>query len=209
MANTRVIAIVTDDGKFELDVNPKELSVSQGSRDKTVDLLNIGEFNVQGNRGLVRVAVSTFLPDAGSHFNRSGTAPENIILSLKKSKNGKRPVQLIISGTDVNAKFTISSMGETYKEGQQDIYVDWSFVESRDLNTQPVASWVRRYTETGICSRGTSREVPKAITAVAGDSLWDIARRVFDDGSRWKEIAQANGMDRDRLDGGERLTIPG
>ena len=206
--NTRVIAVVTDDGRFELDVNPKELSVTQDSKDKTIDLLNVGEFNVQGNRGLIQVAIATFLPAADSPFNRSGTAPETIIMALKKAKNGKRPVRLIISGTDVNTRFTISSVTDTYREGSRDPQVSWSFTESRDLNTQPVASWVRRYTETGICERNTLSSIPKSVTAKAGDSLWDMAKRYYDDGSRWEEIAAANGMAEDRLSGGERLVIP-
>lgn len=206
--NTRTIAVITDDGRFELDVNPKEISATQDSKDKTIDLLNVGEFNVQGNRGLIRVSLSTFLPAAESPFNKSGTDPETIILSIKKAKNGKRPVQLIITGSDVNARFTVASTSETYKEGQADVYVSWSFVESRDLNTQPVASWVRRYTQTGICSRGPAREIPKTICAVAGDTLWDIARRYYDDGSRWGQIAAANGLTSDRLLGGERLVLP-
>lgn len=209
MGNTRTILIVTDDGRFELAVNPRELSVTQDSKDKTIDLLNVGELNVPGNRGLIKVSISTFLPDGSSHFNRAGIAPESMILVLKKAKNGKRPVRIIISGTDVNTQFTISSMADTYKEGQQDIYVAWSFIESRDLNTQPVASWVKRYTETEICARNTANSVPKTVVAVAGDSLWNMARRFYDDGERWKDIAAANGLTEDNLSGGERLVIPG
>ena len=208
MSNTRVIAVVTDDGRFELDVNPQELSVTQDSKDKTIDLLNVGEFNVQGNRGLIRIALATFLPDTGSHFNRSGVAPETMVMAIKKAKNGKRPVRIIVSGTDINTRFTVSSTAETYREGDRDIHVDWSFVESRDLNTQPVASWVRRYTETGICERNTGNNIPKSVTAKAGESLWDMAKRYYDDGSRWEEIAVANGLSEDRLQGGERLVIP-
>lgn len=86
--------------------------------------------------------------------------------------------------------------------------MSWSFVENRDLNTQPVASWVKRYTETGICERNTKASIPKTVIAKAGDSLWNLACRYYGDGSRWKEIAAANGMTEDDLTGGERLVIP-
>lgn len=207
MRKTRTIAIITDSGQYELAVNPAELTVTQDSKDKTIDLLNVGEFNVPGNRGLIKISLATFLPDAGSPFYQ-GQAPENIILALKKAKNGRKRVRIIISGTDVNTLFTISSMGETYKEGQADIYVSWAFTESRELNTQQVASWVKRYTETGLCHRNTAGRVPKIITALAGDSLWNLARRFYDDGSRWKDIAAANGMDEDKVSAGMRLVIP-
>ena len=82
------------------------------------------------------------------------------------------------------------------------------FVESRELNTQQVASWVRRYTQTGLCIRNTSNSIPKAVTALSGDTLWDMARRYYDDGERWRDIAAANGMSEDRLTAGMRLQIP-
>ena len=141
MGKTRSVMLETDDGRWELPVNPKEISVTQDSKDKTIDLLNVGEFNVPGNRGLIKISLSTFLPDSSSPFYK-GVDPEQIISSVKKAKNGKRPIRIIISGSDVNAQFTVSSATETYKEGQTDIYVSWSFVENRDLNTQPVASWL-------------------------------------------------------------------
>lgn len=207
MGNIRTIMIITDDGRWELAVNPRELSVTQDSRDKTIDLLNVGEFNVPGNRGLIKISISTFLPDTGSHFS-TGDSPESIVLSLKKAKNGKRPVRIIISGTDVNTQFTVSSTTETYKEGQQDIYVAWNFIESRNLNTQPVASWVKRYTQTDICVRNTPNSIPKTVVALAGDTLWNLSHKFYGDGSRWKDIAAANGLTEDRLTGGERLVIP-
>jgi len=207
MRKTRTIAISMDGGQYELAVNPSELRVTQESKDRTIDLLNVGEVNVPGNRGLIKVTVATFLPDTGSPFN-SGYAPESLVMALKKAKNGKKTVRIIISGTDVNTLFTVSSMDEIYKEGQADVYVSWAFVESRELNTQQVASWVRRYTETGLCIRNTSNSIPKAVTALSGDTLWNMARRYYDDGDRWKDIAAANGMSEDKLSAGMRLQIP-
>ena len=72
-----------------------------------------------------------------------------------------------------------------------------------------VASWVRRYTDTGLCHRNTANTVPKAVTAQQDDTLWSLARRYYDDGSRWKEIADANGLSGDKVSAGVRLVIPG
>ena len=41
-----------------------------------------------------------------------------------------------------------------------------------------------------------------------GDTLWNLARRYYDDGSRWKDIAMANDMYEDNLLPGTRLIIP-
>lgn len=207
MRKTRTVLLVTGDGQFELSVNPPEISVTQDNKDKTIDLLNVGEINVPGMRGLIKVSLATFLPDSNSPFY-TGVAPEQIVQAVKKAKNGQKAIRIIISGSDVNTQFNISSMNEIYKEGQGDIYISWSFVELRDLNTGQVASFVRRYTDTGLCTRRTTRSVPKAITVQNGDTLWNLARRYYDDGSRWKDIALANDMYEDNLLPGTRLIIP-
>lgn len=207
MRKTRTVLLVTGDGQFELSVNPPEISVTQDNKDKTIDLLNVGEINVPGMRGLIKVSLATFLPDSNSPFF-TGTAPEQIVQAIKKAKNGQKAIRIIISGSDVNTQFNVSSMNEIYKEGQGDIYISWTFVELRDLNTGQVASFVRRYTDTGLCTRRTTRSVPKAITVQNGDTLWNLARRYYDDGSRWKDIALANDMYEDNLLPGTRLIIP-
>lgn len=208
MRKTRSVLIITEGSQYELAVNPREISITQDSKDKTIDLLNVGEVNVPGNRGLIKVTLATFLPDRDSPFY-TGHAPETIVQAVKKAKNGKKTLRIIISGTDVNTLFTVSSMNETYKEGQADIYISWSFVESRDLNTGQVASWVRRYTDTGLCSRNTGNAVPKVVTVMQNDSLWSLARRYYDDGSRWKDIADINGLTEDQVSAGMRLVMPG
>ncbi len=208
MGKTRSVLIITDGSQFELAVNPREISVTQDSKDKTIDLLNVGEVNVPGNRGLMKVALATFLPDQDSPFY-TGNAPETIVQAVKKAKNGKKALRIIISGTDVNTLFTVSAMNETYKEGQADIYISWSFVEVRDLNTGQVASWVKRYTDTGLCRRNTGNVIPKAVTVMQNDSLWGLARRYYDDGSMWKDIADANGLSEDQISAGMRLVMPG
>lgn len=207
MRKTRTVLLVTGDGQFELAVNPPEISVTQDNKDKTIDLLNVGEINVPGMRGLIKVSLATFLPDSNSPFY-TGVAPEQIVQAVKKAKNGQKAIRIIISGSDVNTQFNVSSMNEIYKEGQGDIYISWSFVELRDLNTGQVASFVRRYTDTGLCTRRTTRSVPKAVTVQDGDTLWNLARRYYDDGSRWKDIALANDMYEDNLLPGTRLIIP-
>lgn len=209
--NTRSVLLVTDDGSFTLDVNPKEISVTQQNKDKTIDLLNVGEVNVKGNRGLIKTSLSTFLPASGSHFNRSGTAPGEIVQAVRKAKNGKRSVRIVISGTDVNAKFSVSNMEEKYVEGQEDIYINWSFTEDRELNMAAIASYTGRYTDTGLSARPEERSTPKSITLKQGDSLWNIACREYGDGSRWKDIATANGITDDevrRLQIGKEIVMP-
>ena len=54
-----------------------------------------------------------------------------------------------------------------------------------------------------------SADVDKAYVVQAGDTLSDIATSAYDDPSKWREIARANGiLDPRRLEPGLTLTIP-
>ena len=46
--------------------------------------------------------------------------------------------------------------------------------------------------ETGVKREG--RQIPNTYTVKKGDSLWKIAKTMLQDGSRYKEIAQKNGI---------------
>ena len=48
----------------------------------------------------------------------------------------------------------------------------------------------------------------KAVIVQSGDTLWGLAKRYYDDGSRWKDIALANDMFEDAPVPGMRLVIP-
>ena len=49
-----------------------------------------------------------------------------------------------------------------------------------------------------------------SVTVKQGDTLWGLAQKHYGDGSRWREIASANGiMDPRTLQIGQAITIPG
>ncbi len=207
--NTRIFSFLVNGSSFQLAVNPKECTVSDSSAVKTVDLLNKGEVGIAGNRKMVRISISnTFLPSPESRFY-NGALPESIVSMMRKAKDGKMPVRIIISDTDINREFLIEKLDCTYKEGQKDIYINWSFSEYRETTVMPVSSLAERYTDTGINQRASDQEVPKKVTVKKGTTLWGLARKYYSDGSRWKEIAEANGgINERKLQIGMELTIP-
>lgn len=210
MANTRVIRFEGNGGSFELPVNPKELSVTQSSGNKTINLLNVGEVAVAGNRGPVKMSVSTFLPASNSPFYKEKN-PEEVITKVKQWKNGKQPLRIIISGTDINTMFLVENMEERYTEGQLDIKINWSFVEYRVLNVPASATtaFTSNVNNEALKERGGGIEIPKKVTVKAGDSLWGFAVRYYQNGGLWKKIAEANGISNpNRIEIGMVLEMP-
>ena len=208
MANTRIISFLAAGSSFQLPVNPKECTITEGRSIKTMELLNVGEIGIAGNRKLLRLSINnTFLPNQDSHFY-NGHDPESIMAVMRKAKDGKLPVRLILSGTDINREFLIEKLDHTYKEGQKDIYISWSFVEYRETTVTTVAS-LPGGTDTGLNQRTSDQEIPKTVTVIKGMTLWALAKKYYGDGARWKEIAQANGVkDERKLQIGTELVIP-
>ncbi len=208
MANTRIFSFQAAGSNFALPVNPKECTITEGGTVKTVELLNTGEVGIAGNRKLLRLSISnTFLPSAGSHFY-TGQDPESILTMMRKAKDGRLPVRIIISGTDINRQFLIEKLDHTYKEGQGDVYIGWSFVEYRETTVTGVAS-LSESTDTGLGQRASDQEIPKAVTVKKGMTLWGLAKKYYGDGTRWKEIAEENGVkDERKLQIGTQLVIP-
>lgn len=207
MVRTRDITFFIKDTFFTLPVNPKELTVTDESKIKTMDLLNIGEIGTAGNRGMLGITVSAFLPASDSSFF-NGTAPETLLADMKMAKDGKKPVRIIISGTDINRQFLAEKLDSTYKEGQKDVYINWTFREYRETTMTSVASLSVRE-DTGLNDRPDTQETPRTVTVKKGTTLWDLARKYYGDGTCWKKIAEANGNINERkLKIGMELVIP-
>ena len=209
MKNTRIISISAMGSQFSLAVNPKEVTVSSGSKLKTLELLNVGDITVAGNRTIDKISISNaFLPSPESPFY-NGTSPETILALMKKCKDAPTPVRIIISGTDVNKQFWIEKMDETYKEGDKDPHVSWSFSEYRQTTVLPVASLANRQTYTGLNQRVSTQQVPRSVVIKKGDTMWDLAKKYYGDPNRWKEIQAANGgVNERKLQIGSTLVIP-
>lgn len=208
MSKTRSVLIATDEGQFELAVNPKQIQVSSENGDKSIELLNIGTVMLPGHRNPVKIAIQTFLPAPGSPFYK-GIPPDSMISMIEKAKNGQKSIRIIISGTNVNHKFIVNSAAASYTEGQNDVQVAWSFTEDRFSSITAVASMSNRYTATGLNQRPDTQETPKSVTVKSGDTLWGFAVKHYGDGTRWQDIARQNGVDDPRkLPVGKVLEIP-
>lgn len=207
--NTRVISISAGGGSFALAVNPKEVTVSSGAKLKTLELLNVGDIEVAGNRTVDKISISNaFLPAPGSPFY-NGLSPDTILALIKKCKDAPSPVRIIISGTDINKQFLVETMEETYVEGDRDPHVSWGFKEYRKTTVLSVASLANRQTYTGLNQRVNTQQIPKSVTVKEGTTMWDLAKKYYGDGARWKEIQAANGgVNERKLQIGSTLVIP-
>ncbi len=83
-------------------------------------------------------------------------------------------------------------------------------------NSAPAPEPAMAYYDTGAATASASRYEPPPVSYSAnsyvvqkGDTLWSIAKRVYNDGRRWRDIQSANpGVQPSRLRVGQQILLP-
>ncbi len=199
---------------FELPINPAEFEFTEPHNNQRITLLNIGEVNLIGHRGLVSGSLSSFFPSSCSPLARyADREPMEYIRLLKKWKSKPQPIRVIISDCDFNLAMSIDSLAYSCREGDRDVYYTLELSEYRFLNVAAVKMESQAKNQiSGLNSRPNTREAPKTVTVVSGDCLWNLAKKFYGDGAQYKKIYEANkaviGSNPSLIKPGQKLVIP-
>lgn len=200
---------------FNLPINPAEFEFTEAHNNQKITLLNIGEVNLIGHRGLVTGSLSSFFPSADSPFARyADREPMEYIRLLKKWKSSTQPIRVIISDCDFNLAMSIDSLSYSHREGDKDVYYTLALSEYRFLNVPAVKveSQAKSQASSGLNTRPNTQAAPKTHTVVKGDTLWGLAKKLYGDGAQYTKIYNANkgtiGSNPDKIKAGQKLVIP-
>lgn len=199
---------------FELPINPAEFEFTEAHGNQKITLLNIGEVNLIGHRGLITGSLASFFPSAASPFSRyADREPLEYIRLLKKWKSSMQPIRVIISDCDFNLAMSIDQLRYGKREGDNDVYYTLELSEYPFLNVPAVKATVQAATPAnGLSERPNTQRVPQSHTVVAGNTLWSIAVRYYGSGAQYNKIYNANkaliGSDPNIIKVGQKLVIP-
>lgn len=191
-----------------LPVTPAEIRTRTESRNKAVYILNFGEMNLAKKPGLQEISFTVLLPGRIYSFVQTEGVfhePEFYLNLFREYKAAGKPVQLIVfrrlaDGTQIfcgNMEVLLEDYTVTEKGGEQgDFWVELCWKEYRgaksiryDMKTEGG--------QTALIEQGQAREsrTPAGTYTVRkGDCLWAIAKRELGDGTRYREIAEKNGI---------------
>lgn len=212
---------------IRLPVNPSELSIKTKSSNKTYELVNLGEINIPRSVPLCDISFKSFLPNNPDYpfvvTKNDFKYPKFYIDKFAEYKTKRKPVSFTIarqsnvSSADfsTNMLVTIEDFEVTEKAGALG---EWNYTihlkeyrefSSKKINIQESPT---QNTQTAIetqSQRPLTKTPEKQYIVKSGDTLWIIAKRELNNGSRYSEIAKLNNLNNPNLiSEGQKLKLP-
>ena len=197
-------------GDLELPYAPSELTVSIGSNNKTVNLINGSDINILKNPKLTEIEFTVELPRGRQYaFANKLISSKTYTDYFEKLMLTKSPTKLVITRPNPSLRrtgiggtsrdfestvFTVSLEGYELNESAENAYdvsVSLKFKEYVSYGTV-------KKTYTNATTKKTVATVTKTVpqakmyTVVKGDTLWGISRKYYGTGTKWKTIYNAN-----------------
>ena len=195
----------TEYGLLLLPITPSALKIRNGSRNSRVTLISGAEINILKSPSLSEVEFDARFPMREYPFSKEVKPFRSYFEVFRQLKENKKPFRFIVSRKDFGGKDSWDTnmlvsleqltTNEDAKNGD-DVIVSFMLRQYREYGAEK-----RKEGGTGNRSDSTStadqprsaKDVPQqTYTVKDGDSLWNIAKKLYGDGSKWPKIYNAN-----------------
>lgn len=187
-------------------ITPSKLTITVGSKNKVVNLIDEGDINILKSPSLVEVDFEARFPMRKYPYSREVDSFQNYYDFFKSLKEDKKSFRFIVTRTKPNGD-------RTWDTNLLVALEDFSFNEDADEGDDVLVSFkLKQYKPYGVTTiqikqdtspsttstskktRDTGNKAKKSTTYTvkSGDSLWLIAKKHYGDGNQWKKIYNAN-----------------
>lgn len=196
-----------DNITYRLPVNPEELEVSTTQSIEKYEILKLGQIAVPTFMELKEYSFETELPHENLHYVETAYGFKDAQYYLDKFSEwreglvpirflaGKTTSDYIIETDAINTLVLIESLTIKEKAGEErDKYVSFKLLEYREfskleapLEVDENSGTTKTTKKNELNSKSTGYYVVKS-----GDTLWAIAKKYYNDGSKYTKIYNAN-----------------
>ncbi|MBM7866009.1 hypothetical protein GTO89_06350 [Heliobacterium gestii] len=166
--------------RLQLPVNPPEFSVKVGQKNSVVDVTDVGELNLIGGRKLAQLTIQSHFPALWRPYcaYRNILQPWDAVGVIERWRNIGKPIRLVVTGVGLSFPCAIEDFEYGEKGGSRDIHYTLSLREYRLIRIQQV----------GESGRPDERSLITEMAINQGDSLLEVAHRVYGDCDEWKRL---------------------
>lgn len=196
---------------FQIPVNPGSIEISESGQGKTYNIENLGEINVIKNPKLSEYAFSGIFPSTDYPFVSTDTllTPKTYVDYILKWMATKMPIRFVFTGKsfDINEAVSIEKFDWKETAGRNGD-IEYNLKLKKYVFYYPKKITLVQQSTTTITTpviqkdkpkRANEKEIPETYTLVSGDTLWKVAKKILDDGSKWKEIQSHNDIPDSKL----------
>ncbi len=173
--------------KIHLPVPPSAYSVNRGMIVAVENVNDFGELALIGKRKLRDLTLTSFFPAQKYPFCQTTPKknPYDYVKQIERWRDSGKPCRLLITDTDINMPVAIENFTTGEKDGSGDVYFDLALKEYRFVKVED---------KTKNSSRPSNKTVKKGATYTAkkGDTLITIAKKVYNDSSKYKTLMDKN-----------------
>ena len=194
--------------ELTMPVTPTSYPMGHGRAVERLDMAITGQIALPGLKGLFQEVLEVMLPARSYPFCTAGAVidPKYYLDILSLWSDEANVCRYIVSGTGINVPVLLGPLEYGEQDGSNDVYLKIPLYEYRYLEEVLVE-------QTQNNSRPAENNEQKATadsyTVKKGDSLWDICRRMYGDGSLAYKLATANNIKNPNLIfPGQVLTLP-
>lgn len=197
--------------KLRLPVPPQTYEVGSAMNHIKVNIHELGEILLMGKRKLKTISLKSYFPIRYDNLCQYKDIPwpQACVNKIERWKNSGKPIRLLITGEGlkINLPCAIEDFRYSQIPGPQDVHftlelTEYPFVKVESVPTASAANAKTSSTRTSTKSMG------KTYTVKKGDTLSAIAKRVYGDSSKWKDLKSKNGIkDEKKLQIGQVLKV--
>ncbi|HBG7323987.1 TPA: LysM peptidoglycan-binding domain-containing protein [Clostridioides difficile] len=208
----------------QLPITPGKLEVKVTNKNKTIDLINVGEVNILKKEGLSEISFEAEFTHNKLPFYRGAFRDVQFFLSkLELLKTDCKPFQFIVSrelgnkvlfNTNIKVSLEEYAISEDAENGS-DTKVAIKLKQYRDYSTKKlVLAPPKNETDRPnvkiepkrVDSVNATNTKTKTYTVKAGDSLWSICQKQLGNGSLYKKVYELNKSMMDKANKGKNLS---
>ena len=186
-------------------ITPSKLNMKVGSNNQTVTLISGGDINILKSPSLIEVEFDARFPMRQYPYARTFTKFEDYWDVFQELKEKKESFRFIVTRTtpdntrtwDTNILVALEDvlLSEDADEGD-DVIVSFKLKQFKEYGVKTVKVKDDKPTTNSTKNekRPTENKTSKTqtYTVKSGDCLWNIAKKFYGDGSKWKKIYNAN-----------------
>ena len=209
--------------EIQLPVPPSDFTMKINNKNKTIELINLGDVNILRDPGLTDISFKILLPGKEYPFAvypNGFKGAEYYTERFKRYKKEKKPILFTIIRlapwgeylSDIKMFVSLESYTIEEKAGEEgDLYVGLELKEYKEYKTQ---NFKMKQVEKGkvvatVKNQRPAKTPPKSYKVKSGDSLWKIAKKELNDETKIKEIVKLNNISNpNKINVGQVLKLP-